>query len=130
MPTYTLDTPKFVPGDPLDQAGAEDGDRDEAVAENLPAPPPLSPEHAAAMPPVVPTVPDRVLPHLKARDLRSRAPVCLQKTVSLFGLIVKHGAHTMPDRKGEHEGCVDRSCRGRLSQRRHPAQPSRRPQDL
>ena len=51
------------------------------------------------MPPVVPTVPDRVLPHLKARDLRSRAPVCLQKTASLFGLSVKHGAHTMPDRR-------------------------------
>ena len=82
------------------RAVAEDDDHDEAGAHDPPAPPPLPPQHAAAVPPVAPTVPARVLPHFRAKDLRSRSAVCLQKTAVLFGLIIKHRAHTMQDRRG------------------------------
>ena len=82
-------------------AAAEYHDHDEARAHDPPAPPPLPPEHAAAVPPVAPTIPARVLPYFRTKDLRSRSAVCLQKTAVLFGLIIKHGAHTMQDQRGK-----------------------------
>ena len=86
MPTVSSG-PVPVPRDVCNLEVAEDDSRDEAEVEHQPVPPPLPPDHAAAAPPVAPTVPGRVLPHLKAKDLKSRAAVDLQKTAVLFGLL-------------------------------------------
>ena len=53
----------------------------------------------AAVSPVASTVLTRVLPRLRAKDLRSRSAVNIQNTRALFGLTIKHGANTMRGRR-------------------------------
>jgi len=100
MPTVSSG-PIPVPRDVCNLEVAEDDSRDEAEVEHQPVPPPLPPDHAAAAPPVAPTVPSRVLPYIKARDLKSRDAVNLQKTAALFGLVITYKAHTKQDRRHE-----------------------------
>ena len=49
--------------------------------------------------PIVPTVPDCVLSHIKVKDLTSSDVVSLQKSAALFILTMNKKVHTMADRR-------------------------------
>jgi len=105
MPTYGNEaTTEGHPPEVLDEA-TEAGVEEEELEEEEPEveePPPLPPPHAGAMMPVAPTIPRRVLPHIKAKDLQSTTDATsIRKVAALFHVVIDLGAHAMADGRKE-----------------------------